>query len=168
MVEERNMFLYTFIAQVLRRTWEATWGLAGKAGSASTASGMSQEGEHLLGSTLCLIQGSHSTWLRPGQSCSSVLQSCKPHRKLFYVLETTRSELKKTVFVCAVLMGLTQQMEGKNFSAVGAMNGRWLVTLRVRRSFPDLQYWLFLSTLSLCPWTILLCLGFFYPSSFRH
>lgn len=95
MVEERNMVLCTFIAQVLRRTWEATWGLAGKAGSASTASGMSQEGEHLLGSTLCLIQGSHSMWLRPGQSCSSVLQSCKPHRKLFYVLETTRSELKK-------------------------------------------------------------------------
>ena len=85
-----------------------------------------------------------------------MLQSCKPHRKLFYVLETTRSELKNTAFLCAVLTGLIQQMEGKYFSAVGAMNGRPVVilrskSLRVRRSFPDLQYWLFLSTLSLCP-----------------
>lgn len=91
---------------------------------------MSQGGEHLPHGTLRLIQGSHSIWLRAGQSCSSVLQGCKPHRNLFCMPETTGSQLKKTAFICTVLIGLIQQMEGKYSSAVETMNGRPAITLR--------------------------------------
>lgn len=60
-----------------------------------------------------------------------------------YLLESTKSELKKTASMCVVLISLIQHIEGKYFSAVGRMNGRPVVTLRsnplrVRRSFPDL------------------------------
>lgn len=84
-------------------------------------------GEHLPHSTLCLIQGSQSMWLRAGQSAAQCYRAVSPI-ELFFVLETTGSELKKNAFLCAVLAGFIQQR--RNLSAVGAMNGRPVVTLR--------------------------------------